>query len=91
MAGRVKELADAGFPFGAIADELGVDRNTVTAAWRHWHESRGQAAPDGRARRKALRLAAAGATPTSQPEGGTPNVTAPDATPLDRSASSRPE
>jgi hypothetical protein len=58
-ADPVKALADAGRPFGAIADELGVDRNTVTAAWRHWHESRGLPAPDGRARRKALRLAGA--------------------------------
>jgi transposase len=37
-----------------IAARLGVDRNTITAAIRWWHESRGQEIPDGRTRRKDL-------------------------------------
>jgi len=58
IADRVKELADGGAPFGAVAEALEIDRNTVTAAWRHWHTARGLPVPDGRARRKQLRLAA---------------------------------
>lgn len=54
IADRVKELADAGKLMQEIAAELGVDRNTVTSAWKHWHESRGLAVPDGRTRRKEL-------------------------------------
>ena len=53
-AERVKALADAGKLFGEIAAETGLDRNTVTAAWRYWHESRGKPVPDGRSRRKTL-------------------------------------
>lgn len=89
IAVRVKELADTGLPLGTIANELGIDRNTVTAAWRHWHESRGQAAPDGRARRKALRLAA-GSAPKPPSDEGTPDATPPD-TPGDRLTCSRPD
>ncbi|MEQ8788669.1 MAG: recombinase family protein [Pirellulaceae bacterium] len=37
-----------------IADTLKVDRNTVTAAIRWWHEQRGIPVPDGRTRRKEL-------------------------------------
>ena len=37
-----------------IADTLKVDRNTITAAIRWWHESRGLPIPDGRTRRKEL-------------------------------------
>ena len=37
-----------------IAETLGVDRNTVTAAIRWWHEVRGLPVPDGRTRRKSL-------------------------------------
>ena len=50
---------------GDVAVELGVDRNTVTAAWRHWHASRGLPAPDGRTRRKSL------------PKGGAPRTADP--------------
>lgn len=74
IADRVKALADAARPFGAIAAELHIDRNTVTSAWRYWHASRGLAVPDGRARRKALRMkaeatarGAAPATPDGPP------------------------
>lgn len=54
VADRVKGLADLGRLFGQIADELSLDRNTVTSAWRYWHECRGLPVPDGRARRKTL-------------------------------------
>ncbi len=37
-----------------IADALHVDRNTVTAAIRWWHEARDLPVPDGRTRRKDL-------------------------------------
>ena len=37
-----------------IADRLDVDRNTVTAAVRWWHEAHDLPVPDGRARRKEL-------------------------------------
>lgn len=37
-----------------IANDLHIDRNTVTAAIRWWHEARGLAIPDGRSRRRAL-------------------------------------
>ncbi|HUT93406.1 MAG TPA: hypothetical protein VMY37_28340 [Thermoguttaceae bacterium] len=37
-----------------IADTLNVDRNTVTAVIRWWHESQGLPVPDGRTRRKEL-------------------------------------
>ena len=54
VADRVKGLADSGKLLREVAEELGIDRNTVTSAWRHWHESRGLAVPDGRTRRKSL-------------------------------------
>jgi hypothetical protein len=38
-----------------IATQLKCDRNTVTKAIAHWHEVRGQAAPDGRSRRHELK------------------------------------
>jgi DNA-binding CsgD family transcriptional regulator len=37
-----------------IADSLGIDRNTVTAAVRWWHKVRDLPVPDGRTRRKDL-------------------------------------
>ncbi len=54
IADRVKQSADAGLLMHEVAGELGVDRNTVTSAWKYWHESRGLAVPDGRTRRKSL-------------------------------------
>ena len=45
-----------GMPIQEIATRLNVDRNCITAAVRIWHEERGISAPDGRARRKQLRL-----------------------------------
>jgi len=78
VADRVMELYDEGLLLGKIADRLKLDRNTVTAAVRWWHESRGLPAPDGRTRRKQLtnktankakpkaKPKAASAAPTSQ-------------------------
>lgn len=51
---EVKALADKGLQFEEIAEALNRDRNTVTASWVFWHESRGLKAQDGRARRKTL-------------------------------------
>jgi DNA invertase Pin-like site-specific DNA recombinase len=39
-----------------IADVLGLDRNTVTSSVAWWHEQKGLAVPDGRARRKTLAI-----------------------------------
>jgi hypothetical protein len=71
----VKGLAGRGLLFGEIAAELGLDRNTVTAAWRYWHESRGLPVPDGQARRKTLTRKSGAAPPGGLPppgEGSTP-------------------
>jgi site-specific DNA recombinase len=37
-----------------IAERLGCDRNVITKAIKHWHQSRGLPVPDGRARREEL-------------------------------------
>lgn len=54
IADAVMTLVDRGALYGEIADRLNVDRNTVTAAVRVWHASRGLPVPDGRTRRRAL-------------------------------------
>jgi DNA-binding CsgD family transcriptional regulator len=54
IANEVKRLTEEGRLFGEIAQKLGLDRNTVTKAWVHWHESRDLPVPDGRTRRKSL-------------------------------------
>ncbi len=48
-----------------IADALNVDRNTVTAAIRWWHETHDLPVPDGRARRKDLEQKVSPKTDTS--------------------------
>ena len=50
----VMELYHQHVELGDIAAKLGHDRDTVTAAVRYWHESRGLPVPDGRTRRKSL-------------------------------------
>lgn len=50
----VMELYRQGRELADIATALGHDRNTVTAAVRFWHESRGLTMTDGRTRRKSL-------------------------------------
>ena len=54
IAEPVMELYRQYLELGDIAQALGHDRNTVTAAVRYWHESRGLPVPDGRTRRKSL-------------------------------------
>ena len=54
VADQVKELIDKGLLLDEIADVISCDRNTITAAARHWHESRGLEYVDGRTRRKTL-------------------------------------
>ena len=52
---QVFELCEEGkLRLGDIADQLGVDRNTVTQAMKFAYESRGLRVPDGRSRRKKL-------------------------------------
>jgi len=50
LADRVMAMWDGGSKLQVIAAELGCDRNTVTAALKHWHAERGIPAPDGRSR-----------------------------------------
>jgi hypothetical protein len=54
ISDKVKALMDEGHLLQEIAERLSCDRNTVTAAIRHWFSSRGMPVPDGRTRRKAL-------------------------------------
>jgi DNA invertase Pin-like site-specific DNA recombinase len=54
IAEAVMNLYRQNVELGDIAAALGHDRNTVTAAVRYWHESRGLPVPDGRTRRKSL-------------------------------------
>ncbi|MCA9055131.1 MAG: recombinase family protein [Planctomycetaceae bacterium] len=54
VADRVMELHDQGLLLTEIADQVGINRDTVTAAIAHWHRSRGLPVPDGRTRRKSL-------------------------------------
>ncbi len=56
LADRAKELWDGDRPLQHIAEALRCDRNTVTAAICHWFTSRGLPVPDGRSRRKEVRL-----------------------------------
>jgi len=56
LADAAKELWDASLPMKEIAEKLGCDRSTGIAAIRHWFESRDLPVPDGRTRRKELRL-----------------------------------
>jgi hypothetical protein len=54
IADRAMELDRQGQLYTEIAEQLNVDRNTLTAAVKHWHVSRGLPVPDGRSRRKDL-------------------------------------
>ncbi|WP_145260073.1 recombinase family protein [Calycomorphotria hydatis] len=54
IADRVMELYHQDLPMHVIADQLGIDRNTVTKAVKYWHESRGETAPNGRTRRRLI-------------------------------------
>jgi DNA invertase Pin-like site-specific DNA recombinase len=54
---EVMKLVDEGLLLHEIAERLGYDRTTVKKAMEYGYAARGLTAPDGRARRKALRLA----------------------------------
>jgi len=56
LADEAKAQWDRGLPMQEIAAALGCNRDTVTAAIRHWFESRNLPVPDGRHRRRDLRL-----------------------------------
>lgn len=55
LADRAKALWDEALPMQEIAQRLDCNRDTVTAAIRHWFASRHLPIPDGRHRRKELR------------------------------------
>jgi DNA invertase Pin-like site-specific DNA recombinase len=50
----VMKLFKAGKLYQQIANELKIDRNTVTKIVKNWHDKRGLPVPDGRTRRKSL-------------------------------------
>lgn len=54
MAEAVLRLFNEGLLYSEIAERLDLDRNTVTAIVKRWHEERNLAVPDGRTRRKGL-------------------------------------
>jgi biotin operon repressor len=54
LSEAAKTLWDQNLLMQEIAERLGCCRDTVTAAIRHWFESRGLHVPDGRPRRKSL-------------------------------------
>jgi len=64
IADAVMQMFDGGMLLHEIAQRLCCNHATVTAAVRYWHESRGLPVPDGRARRKTLKV-------KSSPKGST--------------------
>ena len=54
IADGVMKLFNQNLLLSEIANRLGVNPDTVTAAVRHWHESQGLPVPDGRSRRRTL-------------------------------------
>jgi DNA invertase Pin-like site-specific DNA recombinase len=56
IAEKVMGRYEQGMLLQDIARDLHIDRNTVTAAIRYWHEARGLRVPDGRTRRKELEV-----------------------------------
>ena len=54
IADEVMVLFDRGLLLEEIGKQLDCDRNTITAAVKFWHVSRGLPVPDGRTRRKSL-------------------------------------
>lgn len=70
LADAVKAAWDAGDGMGTIAATLGCSPDTVTAALRHWHVSRGLPPPDGRSRNRGR-----GAAPPGRRDARTGSVT----------------
>lgn len=58
LADPVKELLDRGLSHKETGSRLQCSLSTITAAVKHWHEQRGLPVPDGRTRRRELRIAA---------------------------------
>lgn len=56
LSDQVKELLDLGLSHKEAGSRLQCSLSTITAAVKHWHEQRGLPAPDGRTRRRELRL-----------------------------------
>jgi DNA invertase Pin-like site-specific DNA recombinase len=56
LTDEVMQLYDQGMLLGEIAETKGIDRNTVTAIVGQWHKQRGLPVPDGRTRRKSLKV-----------------------------------
>jgi hypothetical protein len=54
LADQVMKLWQEDILLQDIAKQLSCGCHTVSAAIRHWHESRGLVVPDGRTRRKTL-------------------------------------
>ncbi len=57
IATEVERPADQGLPLQEIAEQYGVDLNTLTATMKYLAKQRGERPMDGRARRKMLRIA----------------------------------
>jgi len=55
LADEAKKLWDDDMPMQEIAAHLECNRDTATAAIRHWFTTRGLSVPDGRHRRKEVR------------------------------------
>ena len=51
----IMQMFDEGILLSAIAEKVGIDRNSLTAFVRRWHEEQGLPVPDGRTRRRILR------------------------------------
>ncbi|MCA9087595.1 MAG: recombinase family protein [Planctomycetaceae bacterium] len=56
LSQQAKDLWDQDLPMQEIAQRLDVDISRVTAAIKFWFASRGLPVPDGRARRREIRL-----------------------------------
>ena len=62
LADQIKSLLDLGLSYEETAARLKTSLTTITASVKHWHEQRGLPVPDGRTRRRELRLQGAGTT-----------------------------
>jgi hypothetical protein len=78
IADRAMELIGQRHLYTDVAEQLHVDRNTLTAAIKHWHVSRNLPVPDGRTRRRSLEhksrprhVRSDGGTPDKPIEGAT--------------------
>jgi hypothetical protein len=70
IAPDMMRLAAEGLLLHEIAKLLHCDRTTVKKAMEYWYASQGQTAPDGRARRKSVRLAREAERQSASPDNG---------------------